>query len=99
MKVLAQELGEHDIRVNAICPTSVATPLVLNQEAFRLFAPEVENPGPDDVAELFAGINVLPVPWMDVNDVSNALLWLASDKARYVTGIAFPVDAGNTVKK
>jgi SDR family mycofactocin-dependent oxidoreductase len=99
MKVLAQELGEHRIRVNAVCPTTVATPLVLNDATFQLFAPDVENPGPDDVAEAFTALNVLPIPWIEPTDVSQVVLFLASDAARYVTGIAFPVDAGNTAKK
>jgi (+)-trans-carveol dehydrogenase len=99
MKVLAQELGSHNIRVNAVCPTSVNTPLVINDPTFQLFAPDVENPGPDDVREAFAGLNILDVPWIEPEDVSNAVLFLCSDAAKYVHGVALPVDAGNVVKK
>jgi SDR family mycofactocin-dependent oxidoreductase len=100
MKVLAQELGPHRIRVNAICPTTVNTPLVINDATFELFAPEVTNPGPDDVRDAFSGLNMLPdVPWIEPADVSEAVAWLCSDSARYITGIALPIDAGNTVKK
>jgi SDR family mycofactocin-dependent oxidoreductase len=100
MKVLAQELGPHRIRVNAICPTTVNTPLVVNDATFELFAPDVENPSEDDVREPFAALNILPdVPWIEPADVSDAVLWLCSDAARYITGIALPIDAGNTVKK
>jgi (+)-trans-carveol dehydrogenase len=100
MKVLAQEAGQHGIRVNAVCPTTVNTPLVINDATFELFAPEVENRGPDDVREAFAGLNILPdVPWIEPEDVSNAVLFLCSDAARYITGVALPVDAGNVVKK
>ena len=49
VKVLAQELGPHRIRVNAVCPTTVNTPMVINAATFELFAPDVENPGPEDV--------------------------------------------------
>jgi (+)-trans-carveol dehydrogenase len=99
-KVLAQELGPHRIRVNAVCPTSVNTPLVVNAETFSLFAPDVPNPGPDDVREAFAALNILPdVPWIEPEDVSAAVLWLCSDAARFVTGVALPIDAGNIVKK
>jgi len=100
MKVLSQELGPHRIRVNALCPTTVNTPLVVNDATFRLFAPDVADPGPDDVREAFAGLNSLPdVPWIEPLDVSEAVAWLCSDAARYITGIALPIDAGNTAKK
>jgi SDR family mycofactocin-dependent oxidoreductase len=100
MKVLAQELGPHGIRVNAICPTTVNTPLVVNDMTFELFAPDVTNPTADDVREPFAALNILPdVPWIEPEDVSETVAWLCSDAARYITGIALPIDAGNTVKK
>jgi SDR family mycofactocin-dependent oxidoreductase len=100
MKVMAQELGPHRIRVNAVCPTTVNTPLVVNDLTFELFAPGVPKPGPQDVREPFAALNILPdVPWIEPEDVSEAVVWLCSDAARYVTGVALPIDAGNTVKK
>jgi SDR family mycofactocin-dependent oxidoreductase len=100
MKVLAQELGPHRIRVNAVCPTTVNTPLVVNDATFQLFAPDVSNPTADDVREAFAGLNSLPdLPWIEPEDVSEAVVWLCSEAARYVTGLAMPIDAGNTVKK
>jgi SDR family mycofactocin-dependent oxidoreductase len=100
MKVLAQELGPHGIRVNAICPTAVGTAMILNQTTFELFAPDITNPTAADVREAFAGLNSLPdLPWIEPEDVSAAVVWLCSDAARYVTGIAMPIDAGNIVKK
>ena len=100
MKVLAQELGPHRIRVNAICPTTVNTPLVINAATFELFAPDVENPGPDDVRAAFAGLNAYAdLPWIEPEDVAEAVLWLNSPGARYVTGIALPIDGGNLVRK
>jgi (+)-trans-carveol dehydrogenase len=100
MKVLAQELGPHGIRVNAVCPTTVNTPLVVNDGTFRLFRPDLDEPTADDVREPFAGLNILPdLPWIEPEDVSEAVVWLCSDAARYVTGVAMPIDAGNLVKK
>jgi len=52
----------------------------------------------DDVAQVLAPLNLMPVPWLEPEDISNALLWLASDEARYVTGVALPVDAGAAIK-
>ena len=99
MKVLAQECGPHRIRVNAVCPTTVHTPLVINDATFELFAPDKENPGEDDVREAFEGLNILPgVAWIEPSDVSDAVVFLCSDAAKYITGVALPIDAGNTVK-
>lgn len=59
-----------------------------------------EPDGPDDARESFAGLNRLPdVPWIKPLDFSEAVAWLCSDAARYITGIAPPIDAGNTAKK
>jgi SDR family mycofactocin-dependent oxidoreductase len=99
MKVLAQELGEHRIRVNAVCPTTVRTPLVINDATFQLFAPHLENPTEDDVREPFESLNILPgVAWIEPSDVSDAVLFLCSDAAKHITGVALPIDAGNIVK-
>ena len=76
MKVLAQEAGPHRIRVNAVCPTTVRTPLVINDATFELFAPHLENPTEDDVREPFESLNILPgVAWVEPSDVSDAVLF------------------------
>jgi len=99
MKVLAQEAGPHGIRVNAVCPTTVRTPLVINDATFELFAPHLEHPTEDDVREPFESLNILPgVAWIEPEDVSDAVLFLCSDAAKYITGVALPIDAGNIVK-
>jgi len=95
---LAYELAEHFIRVNAICPTAVDTPMIQNDALHRAFRPDLANPGRDDVKDGFAEMNLLPIPWVDPVDISNAIVWLCSDAARYVTGITLPVDAGNHLK-
>jgi SDR family mycofactocin-dependent oxidoreductase len=99
MKVLAQEAGPHRIRVNAVCPTTVRTPLVINDATFELFAPHLESPTEDDVREPFESLNILPgVAWVEPSDVSDAVLFLCSDAAKFITGVALPIDAGNIVK-
>jgi SDR family mycofactocin-dependent oxidoreductase len=99
MKVLAQEAGPHRIRVNAVCPTTVRTPLVINDATFELFAPHLEHPTEDDVREPFESLNILPgVAWVEPSDVSDAVLFLCSDAAKFITGVALPIDAGNIVK-
>ncbi len=96
-RTLACELAGHFIRVNAICPTAVDTPMIQNDELYRSFRPDLENPGREDVKAGFQAMNLLPIPWIDPVDVSNAIVWLASDAARYVTGVTLPIDAGNAL--
>jgi (+)-trans-carveol dehydrogenase len=98
MKTLAIELAPHSIRVNTIHPTTVATEMILSPSRFKRFRPDLENPTVEDVAQVLAPLNLLPVPWLEPEDISNALLWLVSDEARYVTGVALPVDAGAAIK-
>jgi NAD(P)-dependent dehydrogenase (short-subunit alcohol dehydrogenase family) len=94
MRVLTQELAPHMIRVNTVNPTTVDTPMIMSDAFFGLIRPDLEHPGRDDMGDAFMGLNALPVPWVESVDVSNAVLWLASDEARYITGVALPVDAG-----
>jgi NAD(P)-dependent dehydrogenase (short-subunit alcohol dehydrogenase family) len=98
MRTLALELAPDFIRVNSIHPTTVNTPMVMNSATYRLFRPDLENPTADDMAEASRAVNALPIPWVEPADISNAVLWLASDESRYVTGITLPVDAGWLVK-
>ena len=98
MRTLALELAEHSIRVNSIHPTAVATPMLLNPVNYRLFRPDLENPALQDVEPVYRTLNVLPVPYVEPDDISNAVLFLASDEARYVTGVALPIDAGYAIK-
>jgi SDR family mycofactocin-dependent oxidoreductase len=94
MRVLAQELAPYMIRVNTVNPTTVNTPMVVNDAVPRVIRPDLENPTPEDMKEAFMGLNSLPIGFIEAVDVSNAVLWLASDESRYVTGVALPVDAG-----
>lgn len=98
MRTLALELAPDMIRVNSIHPTSVETDMILNQGLYDLFRPDLENPTKEDFKVAALTINALPVPWVQPVDISNAVLFLASDEARYVTGVTLPVDAGATTK-
>ncbi|HSS10754.1 MAG TPA: mycofactocin-coupled SDR family oxidoreductase [Acidimicrobiales bacterium] len=98
MRTLALELGPQMIRVNSVHPTAVDTDMIQNESLYRLMVPDVEKPTREDVAPILQSLNALPIPWVESRDISNAVLFLASDEARYVTGVAFPVDAGMTIK-
>jgi (+)-trans-carveol dehydrogenase len=99
MRTLALELAPDFIRVNVLAPTVVNTPMALNPAIYRLFRPDLENPTADDMAGPALALNVLPIPWVEPVDISNALLFLASDEARYITGVALPVDAGMVISE
>ncbi|GAF44697.1 mycofactocin-coupled SDR family oxidoreductase [Rhodococcus wratislaviensis] len=94
MRTLAGELGRHKIRVNTVNPSAVATPMLLNDATFGVFGPDLETPGPDDLWERSKARNVMDVGWVEPIDMSNAVLFLASDESRYITGASLPVDAG-----
>lgn len=94
VKALAVDLGRHSIRVNAVHPTQVDTIMVHNATLYRTFRPDLDRPTIDDVAAASQAMHVLPVPWIDPVDVSNAVLFLVSDDARYITGVSLPIDAG-----
>jgi (+)-trans-carveol dehydrogenase len=98
MRSLAVELGQHRIRVNSVHPTNVNTPMFMNEGTYRLFRPDVANPGPDDVAPVAQMMHVLPIGWVEPEDISNAIVFLTSDEGRYITGVTLPVDAGALLK-
>jgi SDR family mycofactocin-dependent oxidoreductase len=91
MRSYANNLAPHSIRVNTVHPTGVNTPMIVNDAMQEFLAqdPSLSN----------AMANALPVPMVEPVDISNAILWLVSDDARYVTGIMVPVDAGFSNKK
>jgi SDR family mycofactocin-dependent oxidoreductase len=97
-RALALELAPHGVRVNSLHPTQVETPMILNDAMYRLLRPDLDQPGPEDMAVTSRAMHALPVPWVQPDDVSNALLFLASAEARYITGVALPIDAGCLVK-
>jgi SDR family mycofactocin-dependent oxidoreductase len=94
MKTLAQELAPHSIRVNTVNPTQVDTDMIQNESMYHLFCPDIENPTRADFGAASAATILLPIDWVESIDVSNAVLFLASDEARYITGVALPIDAG-----
>ncbi len=91
MRSYANQLAQHSIRVNTVHPTGVNTPMVVN-EVMQKFLEADPQMGQ-------AMANALPVDMIEAVDISNAILWLVSDAARYVTGVTLPVDAGFTNKR
>jgi len=100
MRTLANELGPDMVRVNTVHPGSVDTDMIRNQTLYHLFLPDHDKSDitRDEVEPAFEAVAALPIPWADPVDISNAVLFLASDEARYITGVTLPVDAGTLVK-
>ncbi|MED5813632.1 mycofactocin-coupled SDR family oxidoreductase [Mycolicibacterium sp. 050232] len=90
MRSAAYAYAPHQIRVNSIHPTGVATPMIFNEHMASVFEANPES-------SAMSG-NLLPVPFVEPIDVTNAVLFLISDTARYITGMTLPVDAGFAVK-
>lgn len=90
MRMAAHWLSPHGIRVNSVHPTAVDTPMISNEPTARWFG---ENP---ETGTLLS--NLMPVDMVESSDISAAVLWLASEDARYVTGSTIPIDAGFLVK-
>ncbi len=100
MKTLANELAPDMIRVNSVHPTAVDTDMIHNEQTYGLFVPDkpASEVTRDEAGEIFQALNALPIRWVDPVDISNAVLFLVSDDARYVTGVQLPVDAGSVIK-
>jgi NAD(P)-dependent dehydrogenase (short-subunit alcohol dehydrogenase family) len=95
---MALQLGPDFIRINCIHPTNCNTHLLHNEGLYSVFRPDLENPTREDVEPAFTTFQAMPVPYIEPVDVSNAVLFLASDEARYVTGQQLRVDAGGLLK-
>jgi SDR family mycofactocin-dependent oxidoreductase len=94
MRALAVELAPAGIRVNTINPTTVDTPMVANPSSYSLFMGGATDVTREQAAVGMKALNALPVPWVETIDVSNAVLYLASEESRYVTGTTMLIDAG-----
>ena len=98
MHDLARELAPRQIRANVVHPTNVNTDMLQSEPMYRSFRPDLEHPTREDATPAFHVQQAMPIPWVEPFDISNAVLFLASDEARYVTGMQLRVDAGGYLK-
>ncbi|MBV8181320.1 MAG: mycofactocin-coupled SDR family oxidoreductase [Mycobacterium sp.] len=95
---LATELSTFGIRANVVRPTNTNTDMLQSEPMYRSFRPDLENPTRADAEPVFGVQQAMKIPYVEPEDISNAVLWLASDEARYVTGMQLRVDAGGYLK-
>jgi (+)-trans-carveol dehydrogenase len=98
MRNLANELAPHRIRVNALAPTNVDTIMLQNPGVYKMFRPDLENPTAEDAHSGFVEHHLIKEPWIERDDVTNAVLFLVSDEGRYVTGTTLSIDLGLMAK-
>lgn len=98
VNTLALLVAPTGTRVNAVHPSNCRTDMLLNEAMYRQWRPDLENPGVEDAKLGMMGFHALPTPWVEPEDVAHAVVFLASDESRFVTGLQLKVDAGALVK-
>ncbi|HTU15792.1 MAG TPA: mycofactocin-coupled SDR family oxidoreductase [Solirubrobacterales bacterium] len=94
VKSLALEVANRGVTANIVCPSSVNTPMMHNEASYRLFRPDLEDPTMEDALPAFQSVNVLPVPYAETDDISDSVLFLASDEAKFITGATLSPSTG-----
>jgi NAD(P)-dependent dehydrogenase (short-subunit alcohol dehydrogenase family) len=97
-KAVALELAGFGVTVNAVAPGNVSTDMIHNETLYRMMRPDLEHPTREDVTGPMSSLHAQPVPWVEPEDVTAAVLFLASDAARYITGSVIDVDAGASAR-
>ncbi|OMC41365.1 3-ketoacyl-ACP reductase [Mycobacterium sp. GA-1841] len=94
---LALQVAKRKIRVNAVHPTNVNTDMLHNEGMYKVFRPDLESPSREDAEPSFHLMQAMPIPYIEPADVSEAVVFLASDASRYITGTQLRIDAGGYV--
>jgi len=97
-KSLAHEFAAHGVTVNAVAPGNISTPMLHNEGLYRLMRPDLADPTAADVEGPMTALHVQPVPWLEPEEVSAAVLFLCSEGARHITGTVIDVDAGASAR-
>ena len=97
-KSAALELANFGVTVNVIAPGNVSTPMIHNDALYRLMRPDLDHPGKDDVAAAMAGLHEQPVPWLEPEEITAAVVFLTSEGARHITGSVLDVNAGASAR-
>ncbi|MGB9308457.1 MAG: mycofactocin-coupled SDR family oxidoreductase [Mycobacterium sp.] len=96
---LAVKLAPRSIRVNAVHPTNCNTDMLQSEPMYRTFRPDLTNPTVEEAEVGFRSMQAMPIAWVEPSDISYAVVYLASDESRYVTGMQLRVDGGATIQR
>ncbi len=99
VKSVALEVAAHGITANVVCPATVDTPMVHNEALYSLFAPDIEVRTKDAVRPRYETMNPMGVAWLDAQEISNAVLFLASDRSAFISGETIEVSAGGSAQR
>ena len=97
-KSVAHEMAHFGVTANVIAPGNISTDMIHNDMLYRLMRPDVVEPTREDVAPVMASLHVQPVPWLEPDEVTAAVVFLCSDGARHITGSVIDVDAGASAR-
>jgi SDR family mycofactocin-dependent oxidoreductase len=98
VKAAAQDLAHHGVTVNAVAPGNIATDMVLNEHMFHFMRPDLEHPTAEDMAPVMAGLHAQPVPWLQPEEVTRAVMYLVDPGAEHITGTVMDVSAGASAR-
>ena len=98
VKAASQDLAHHGITVNAVAPGNIATPMTLNDHMFHTMRPDLEHPTADDMAPIMASLHAQPVPWLEPEEVTRAVMYLVAEAATHITGTVMDVSAGASAR-
>ncbi|HEV3264312.1 MAG TPA: mycofactocin-coupled SDR family oxidoreductase [Acidimicrobiales bacterium] len=97
-KSAAYELAGFGVTVNVIAPGNVSTPMIHNDQLYGMMRPDLEHATADEVAPVMAELHAQPVPWLEPEEITAAVVYLVSDGARHITGSVLDVNAGASAK-
>jgi NAD(P)-dependent dehydrogenase (short-subunit alcohol dehydrogenase family) len=95
---VAHDMAHSGVTVNAVAPGNISTDMIHNDTLYRLMRPDLEHPTRDDVAAVMATLHVQPVPWLEAEEITAAVIFLCSEGARHITGSVIDVDAGASAR-
>lgn len=98
VKSVAHDLAPFGVTANAIAPGTIKTPMVLNEAMYDTLRPAIEDPGPDDLAKFMRRLHVQDVPWMEPEEVSRLVLFLADEASAHISGTVLAIDAGASAR-
>lgn len=97
-KSVAHEMAHFGVTANVIAPGNISTDMIHNKMLYSLMRPDVPEPTREDVAPVMASLHVQPVPWLEPEEVTAAVVFLCSEGARHITGSVIDVDAGASAR-